>query len=86
MGNQFETFTGTKRISKSQFRRVTIDRLRQQGLICKTHLDPARESGNGRVCAFDAAVTADGLNSVQIVGIGDLGRNHVAKRHTAPRD
>jgi hypothetical protein len=48
-------------------------------LVGEAHLDPAGQRGDGRVRAVDAAVRADGLDPVEVVGIGDLGRDHVAE-------
>ncbi len=47
--------------------------------IGEAHLDPAGQGGHAGIGALDAAVVADGLDPVEAVGIGDLGRDDVAQ-------
>lgn len=57
---------------------LAVDGLRHQRLVSEAHLDPTRERRDGRVRPVDAAIRADRLDPVEIVGVGDLGRDHVA--------
>jgi hypothetical protein len=75
-----------QRVGEGHLAGIAIDRLRHQQLVGEAHLDPAGQRGDGRVRAIDAPVRADGLDPVEVVGIGDLGRDDVAERRAVARD
>jgi hypothetical protein len=51
-----------------------------------THLDAAGQRGDRRIGAVDAAIAADRLDAVEVVGVGDLGRDYVSERRPVAGD
>jgi len=54
--------------------------------VGEAHLDPAGECGDGGVGAVDAAVGTDGLVAVEVIGVGDLGRDDATERRAIAAD
>jgi hypothetical protein len=47
--------------------------LGHQCAVRESDFDPAGQRRHGRIGAIDPAIAADGLDPVEVVGIGDLG-------------
>ena len=74
-----ETRVGPEALGELQLARTAVDGLRDQRAIGKTHFDAPLQRSLGRVGPVDAAITADGFDPVEVVGIGDYGRDQVAQ-------
>ena len=81
-----EALARGQRVAELELAGVAGDRLVHQHLVGEAHLDAAGQRGDRRIGAVDAAVAADGLDAVEVVGVGDLGRDHVAERRAVAGD
>ena len=81
-----EALARGQRVAELELAGVAGDGLVHQHLVGEAHLDPAGQRGDRRIGAVDAAVAADRLDAVEVVGVGDLGRDHVAERRAVAGD
>ena len=85
MHGEGEAFAGRQDVGEHHLAGLAVDGLRHQRLVGEAHLDPAGQRRDGRVRPVDAPVPPDGLDPVEVVGIGDLGRDDVAERGAVAR-
>jgi hypothetical protein len=78
MSGELEANTAGQRIVEFQRAGLAIDRLGHQRLIGKAHDDIAGERRDRWVGPIDLPIRADGLDPVEVIGIGDIGRDHIA--------
>ena len=78
MRRQGQVFARGERVGKLQVAGLAIDGLAHQRLIGKAHHDIAGERRDGRVRPVDLAIGPDRLDAVEVVGIINIGRDHVA--------
>jgi hypothetical protein len=60
--------------------------LLHERLVCKTHNDIAGKRGDRGISPVDFAVRPDGLDAVEIVGIGKVGGDNIIDIHAIARD
>ena len=60
-----------ERVGELEVDRRAAGRQVDQRRVGEAHVDPAGERGDGRIGTLDQAVVADGLDLLEVVGVGD---------------
>ncbi len=63
-----------------------FDRLCHQRAVSEADFNRAGQRRDGRARSVDAAIVSDGLDPVEIVGEGDVGRDDIAECRAVPGD
>mgnify|MGYP007134747912 CR=1 FL=1 len=75
---QREAFASGQRVGEFESAGLNIDGLAHECRVGKEHDDIAGECSNGGVGPVDLAVCPDGLDAIEVIGIGEVGRDQIA--------
>ena len=80
MRSEHELRLRRKRVGELEVNRRAASREVDQRRVGKAHIDPAGEGSDGRISALDQTIVADGLNLLEVVGVGNGAAGQVTDR------
>ena len=86
MRGEHELRLRRERVGELEVDRGAAGREVDQRRVGEAHVDPAGERGDGRIGALDQAVVADGLDLLEVVGVGDRAAGQVPDRAAGALD